>query len=199
MHLRVATTKACGFTLMEIMLVLVLLGSMATLVLNSLSSSREINQETDRLAVALQWAAQQAEQDGKIYGLSVTNNTWQLMTLNGQPHDKGESYLWPSHYWHPISHSKLKPQHQLPDSLSLELTLQDQPVPLSSTLDDSLANEPKIVFFPGGESSIFELTLTESDGQTRRITQQGIQPDAEAAPISDNALSHNEPKGTSSA
>lgn len=90
MHLRAATTKACGFTLMEIMLVLVLLGSMATLVLNSLSSSREINQETDRLAMALQWAAQQAEQDGKIYGLSVTNNTWQLMTLNGQPHDKGK-------------------------------------------------------------------------------------------------------------
>lgn len=68
-----ARTASRGFTLMEIMLVLVLLGSMATLVLKTLpSSSRELSQESDQLTVALQWAAQQAELDGKIYGLSLS-------------------------------------------------------------------------------------------------------------------------------
>lgn len=176
-----ANTASRGFTLMEIMLVLVLLGCMTKLVLGTLPSSGEINQESDRLAVALQWAAQQAEQDGKVYGLSVSNDKWQLMTLNNQPHNKGESYLWPHHYWHPISEGKLKQQHQLPHSLTLELTLQDQPIPLSTMQDNGLINEPKIVFFPGGERSLFELTLSEKEGQIRRITEQGVLPDTEAS------------------
>ncbi|MGE4802333.1 type II secretion system minor pseudopilin GspH [Yersinia hibernica] len=174
MHAIKVTTVARGFTLMEVMLVLLLLGSMATLVLNILPSSREINQESDRLAVALQWAAQQAEQDGKIYGLSVSSDKWQLMTLNNRPHNKGESYLWPHHYWHPIKHEKLKQQRQLPGELTLELTLQDNSLPLSSMLEDDLINEPKIVFFPGGERSQFELILSEPNGQIRRITEQGV-------------------------
>ncbi|WP_252830405.1 type II secretion system minor pseudopilin GspH [Yersinia aldovae] len=135
-----------GFTLLEIMLVLVLLGGMAKLVLATLPSSSEINQESEQLAVALQWAAQQAEQDGKVYGLSISHDKWQLMTLNNQPHSKGESYLWPHHYWHPLDDGKLKQQHPLPGGLTLELTLQDQPIPLSTILDDGLINEPKIIF-----------------------------------------------------
>lgn len=183
-----------GFTLLEIMLVLVLLGGMAKLVLATLPSSSEINQESKQLAVALQWAAQQAEQDGKVYGLSVSHDKWQLMTLNNQPHSKGESYLWPHHYWHPLDDGKLKQQHPLPGGLTLELTLQDQPIPLSTILDDGLINEPKIIFFPGGERSLFELTLSEQDGQTRRITEQGVLPDTETS--RSTTLSYNEPQGT---
>ncbi|AJI83196.1 general secretion pathway protein H [Yersinia enterocolitica] len=175
-----ANRASRGFTLMEIMLVLVLLGCMAKLALGTLSSSGEINQESNRLAVALQWAAHQAELDGKVYGLSVSNDKWQLMTLNNQPHNKGESYLWPHHYWHPINDGKLKQQRQLPNGLLLELTLQDQPIPLSGMQDDGLINEPKVVFYPGGESSLFELTLS-GDGQTRRITDRGVLPDTEAS------------------
>ncbi|OWF71802.1 type II secretion system protein GspH [Yersinia frederiksenii] len=171
-----------GFTLMEIMLVLVLLGGIATLVLKTLpSSSREITEQSNQLAVAMQWAAQQAEQDGKIYGLSIFHHHWQLMTLNSQPHDKGESYLWPHHYWHPIKSGKLKQQRQLPAELTLELTLQDQPVPLNTLQDSPLIDEPKIIFFPGGERSQFELTLRDKQGHTRVITEQGIPPDAEKA------------------
>ncbi|CNK23902.1 general secretion pathway protein H [Yersinia aldovae] len=183
-----------GFTLLEIMLVLVLLGGMAKLVLATLPSSSEINQESEQLAVALQWAAQQAEQDGKVYGLSISHDKWQLMTLNNQPHSKGESYLWPHHYWHPLDDGKLKQQHPLPGGLTLELTLQDQPIPLSTILDDGLINEPKIIFFPGGERSLFELTLSEQDGQTRRITEQGVLPDTETS--RSTTLSYNEPQGT---
>ncbi|CNL33896.1 type II secretion system minor pseudopilin GspH [Yersinia proxima] len=188
-----AKTASRGFTLMEIMLVLVLLGCMAKLVLGTFPSASKINQESDRLAVALQWAAQQAEQDGKVYGLSVSHDKWQLMTLNNQPHTKGESYLWPHHYWHPINNGKLKQQRQLPDGLNLELTLQDQPIPLNNMQDNGLINEPKIVFFPGGESSIFELTLSEKEGQTRRITEQGVLPDTEASRPA--TLSYNETQG----
>ena len=187
-----ANRASRGFTLMEIMLVLVLLGCMAKLALGTLPSSGEINQESDRLAVALQWAAHQAELDGKVYGLSVSHDKWQLMTLNKQPHNKGESYLWPHHYWHPINNGKLKQLRQLPNGLTLELTLQDQPIPLNGMQDDGLINEPKVVFFPGGESSLFELTLS-GDGQTRRITEQGVLPDTEApSPITP---SHNETQG----
>ncbi|WP_145932201.1 type II secretion system minor pseudopilin GspH [Yersinia bercovieri] len=189
-----AKNVARGFTLMEIMLVLLLLGSIATLVLKTLpSSSRELNQESEQLAVALQWAAQQAEQDGKVYGLSVSNHQWQVMTLNSQPHNRGESYLWPSHYWHPVNYGKLKQQRLLPDSLTLELTLQDQLIPLNTMLDDSLINEPKVIFFPGGEHSLFKLTLSDQSGQTRSITMQGVQPDTEA-PHS-FIPSHSESKG----
>lgn len=182
MHSAKVKTASRGFTLMEIMLVLVLIGSMATLVLKTLpSSSRELSQESDRLAVALQWAAQQAELDGKIYGLSLSPHQWQLMTLNSQPHQRGESYLWPNHYWHPVSVGKLKQQRPLPDSLTLTLALQNQPIPLNTMQDESLIDEPKIIFFPGGERSHFELTLSDLEGQTRTITEQGVQPDTEAS------------------
>lgn len=177
-----AKTASRGFTLMEIMLVLVLLGSMATLVLKTLpSSSRELSQESDQLTVALQWAAQQAELDGKIYGLSLSPHQWQLMTLNSQPHKRGESYLWPNHYWHPVSIGKLQQQRPLPDNLTLALALQDQPIPLNTMQDESLIDEPKVIFFPGGESSPFELTLSDLEGQTRIITEHGVQPDTEAS------------------
>ncbi|EEQ11891.1 General secretion pathway protein H [Yersinia mollaretii ATCC 43969] len=175
-------TASRGFTLMEIMLVLVLLGSMATLVLKTLpSSSRELNQESDQLTVALQWAAQQAELDGKIYGLSLSPHQWQLMTLNSQPHKRGESYLWPNHYWHPVKVGKLQQQRPLPDNLTLTLALQDQPIPLNTMQDESLIDEPKIIFFPGGERSHFELTLSDLEGQTRTITEHGVQVESETS------------------
>ncbi|HEI8865501.1 TPA: prepilin-type N-terminal cleavage/methylation domain-containing protein [Serratia odorifera] len=156
-----------GFTLLEMMLVVLLIGAIA-LTVKIFVADNPLRQETQRLTTALRWAAQQTERDGRIYGLSPAQKSWQLMVLTRQPNGQRPSYYWPGYYWHPLKASPLK-FRSLPAALSLQLTQTGTPVELPVGQDEARWQDPKVLLFPGGEYSAAELSLLDENGVQHHV------------------------------
>ncbi|HCK00066.1 MAG TPA: type II secretion system protein GspH [Serratia grimesii] len=159
-----------GFSLLEIMLVLVLLGGLATLVIGALPGAPSLKQHEERLSAQLQWAAERAVQEGQVYGVAVAAREWQLVKLVRAPQGEHASYYWPGHYWQPVSSSNKPPQPTLlPESVNLRLILEEHPHPLRATLQEQ-GLEPQMLLMPGGEVSRFELQLLTENQPPRTVS-----------------------------
>ncbi|HEJ9097000.1 TPA: type II secretion system minor pseudopilin GspH [Serratia odorifera] len=163
--------NSSGFSLLEIMLVLVLLGGVATLVIGALPGQPALQQHQQHLSAQLQWANERAVQEGQVYGLAVAAREWQLVKLV-QTSDGGQpSYYWPGRYWQPVDNGRSAQLPPLPEGASLQLLLEGHELPLSSRLHDQ-GLEPRILFMPGGEVSGFELRLLAENQPPRIIAPE---------------------------
>jgi len=152
-----------GFTLLEVMLVVVLLAMVATLVINTLPDTINVPQEEERLTNSLRWAAEQAILEGAIYGVKLDRQGWLIVKLSHNPGGAGESLSWPGYYWRPAGFG----HHLLPEGITLELAVENQPRLFPAGKEKSAGSEPQILLLPGGEVTRFSLRL-RAHGQTHR-------------------------------
>ncbi len=125
-----------GFTLLEMMLVLLLLGIGAWLVVGQLpSSAYRVEQESQRLAERLQRLTYQATLEGRLYGLRVQPDRWQLKR-------------WHAHGWQDLSLPQGGGSQTLPSGWRLELI-----EPLQEIVEET----PQVLMLPGGEVTPFRL------------------------------------------
>ncbi|WP_099063289.1 type II secretion system minor pseudopilin GspH [Serratia sp. BW106] len=137
-----------GFTLMEIMLVLVLIGiTGAIIVPHDRSERAQFANAMTTLTLALSAAQQRAEQTGFPVGISVAEQGWQRMIYRTRARSE-EREGWRIDGIHGAI---------LPDSLSLSLQLEQLEMVLPSALDPEAT--PQLWFYPGGEMSLFTLKL----------------------------------------
>jgi general secretion pathway protein H len=160
--------KSKGFSLLEIMLVLVLLGGVATLAIGVLPGKPAAQHHEEQLGASLQWAADRAVQEGQVYGLAVASREWQIVKLVRTPNGEHPSYIWPGHIWQPVDSRGTAKAHQLPEGTSLQLLLEGHEQPLSPLLQQQ-GMEPRILLMPGGEVSRFELRLLTENHPPRII------------------------------
>ena len=158
-----------GFSLLEIMLVLVLLGGVATLAIGVLPGPPTLQQHEERLGAQLQRAAERAMQEGQVYGLAVAAREWQLVKLVRASNGEHPSYYWPGRYWQPAQEGKAAPLHRLPAGVTLQLWLEGHEQPLSDFLQQQ-GLEPRILLMPGGEVSRFELRLLAENQPPRVVS-----------------------------
>lgn len=150
-----------GFTLLEMMLVIVLIGITGTLVMGRWSPERDpFAQPATTLMVTLQNALEQATQQETLYGLALAHEGWQLMSYSReapsqQPH------------WHISQQSP----SLLPEAMLVSLQIEQHAVPLAQQLTPNA--EPQIWLFPGGETTVFTLSLLKDDCR-QRITANGF-------------------------
>ncbi|TFZ48870.1 type II secretion system protein GspH [Serratia proteamaculans] len=142
--------RARGFTLMEIMLVLVLIGlAGAVIVPQGRSERAAFANAMTTLTLALNAAQQRAEQTGFPIGIAVAEQGWQRMLYPlTEQFDAVESWRVDGEY--PL---------MLPDTFSLALTLEGQEIALPSAITPDAT--PQIWFYPGGEMSLFTLKLRQ--------------------------------------
>ncbi|CAI1926604.1 type II secretion system protein H [Serratia quinivorans] len=158
--------RSRGFTLLEVMLVVMLLGGIAMTVMASLPTRSDLQQADERLTQALQWASAQATLEGRIYGMAVTQYGWQLMVIsNTVDNSLRESLYWPKRYWHSVKNSNYRQSEILPVNLVLHLDIANETQVLSQLLEEDPFFEPQLLFLPGGESNTFHLTLQDVDGE----------------------------------
>ncbi|QHM70221.1 Putative type II secretion system protein H [Mixta intestinalis] len=130
------TANQCGFTLLELMLVLLLLSLGTTLVVaNNLSGRYQAAQEGARLVEILNALANKAALDGRAYGLWVSNHRWQLME-------------WRARDWHDFSLPGRGGTQTLPAEWRLLLSTPDA---------QANGNAPQVLLLPGGEITPFRL------------------------------------------
>jgi general secretion pathway protein H len=124
-----------GFTLLEMMLVLLLLGIGTWLVIGQMpSTSYRAERESQWLAERLQRLTHQATLEGRMYGLWVQPNRWQFKH-------------WHAQGWRDLVLPQGAGAQTLPSGWRLEL---DQPLETAEGI-------PQVLMLPGGEVTPFRL------------------------------------------
>lgn len=159
-----------GFTLIEVMLVIVLIGIMVSAVQFSFSSSKPeqlLQQNSARFAGIFDVAAEYGMLNNIELGLYIDENTYQFLGYDGVT-------------WSPIADKPIFETYTLPEGVELSLQLDDLPIEdvllfdpalLNNEDDESLFEEeeeekkiiPQVYILSGGDITPFSLTFELAD------------------------------------
>ena len=144
-----------GMTLIEILVVLVIIGilaMLATLSIGILGEDRQIEDETRRLTDAIALLQEQAQLEGRDYGIVLETGSYEF-----QRFDAFEQR------WKPVEGDAALSAHELPPDLSFELTLEGRPILLRREPNQD-ARQPQLVAWGSGEMTPYRLTLSRRGG-----------------------------------
>lgn len=160
-----------GFTLLEMICVVFLLGLMGSMVIGSLpDSNREIAREHEKIIFALRKTAERAQLEGKIFGLRILTGGWEIQVLSrreGKSEDRKPDDLIPGYRWQTAKRGLREMHYRLPEQV--ELTIDVDGDSRSSIEQGDDLHPPQILFLPGGEVTDFTLSLSskETAGEER--------------------------------
>ncbi len=148
MHSRTITNKTktkqslTGFTLIEVMVVIVLIGLMASAVqftFNGNDPDKVLDKESQRFSAIFNTAAEYSMLNNIELGLMVEDNTYQFLAFDGEA-------------WVRTSDTPFLAPYTLPETVTIVLTLDDLPLdepPLINVLHEE--NEESELEFSGSE------------------------------------------------
>jgi general secretion pathway protein H len=134
-----------GFTLLEIMVVLVLIGIVSTLAVFSIGepSRQQLGNEAERVQALLQLASEEAMLTSREYGVIFYRDGYSFVI-----HDPRNESAWT-----PLEQGTFR-RRQLPDGVTLSLFVEG----LAATGDETMQNAlPQLVLFAAGGRTPFRL------------------------------------------
>jgi len=154
--------RAAGFTLLELMVVLVLIGiifSFAMLSLRGDDISELMNQETRRLATLLELAGDEAILRGEELAINFMEDGYEFLVLQNNS-------------WQPSEDDGLLKAYSLPTEIELRLEVEGEPPELHSSAgladgdseedsgeDDEDSPTPEVFILSSGEMTPFTVTF----------------------------------------
>ncbi|MHA7845995.1 type II secretion system minor pseudopilin GspH [Serratia sp. D1N4] len=169
-----------GFTLLEMMLVVLLIGSAASLVVMSFPAVQQNTpkEQLARFQAQLDFALDDSQQNGRLLGIQVRPDGWEFKLLQRQLPESSASApgsdVWQGYFWQTWQPRRSALGSELPDDLRLELQfpgLQEWP-PANAE-----AAEPDILLLPGGEVTPFTLVFRRADSDLEawlRVDDAGV-------------------------
>ncbi|EPN0159237.1 type II secretion system minor pseudopilin GspH [Escherichia coli] len=157
-----------GFTILEMMLILLLMGITAGLVLMSFpdSAQNHLQQQREHLQAQLDYALDRSMQDGLLIGIQVRSDGWtfkvlQRVTAESFPASVGGD-VWQGYVWQTWQPRRAAMEGKLPDDVRLDLQylrgLQWMP-------EHNDGTGPDILLLPGGEVTPFSLLFRLVGGE----------------------------------
>lgn len=148
-----------GFTLLELLVTLVIVGILITFVAVSFTTNsykHEIRAEANQLAQRIELARRVATTHNETWGLSISKSGYRFLKFD----QIDEKWL--------ESEDRLFRHHDLPMHMYLEFD-GDQDIP--SLIDKFNELEPEMVIVPGGEMTPFLLNCKHEHSEQLRILQ----------------------------
>ena len=134
------TAPARGFTLLEIMVVLVLIGILSSFALLSVGGgpTERLAEEAQRLAALVQLHQQEAILSGEPRGIRFTGTGYGILRQD----ERGA--------WQPPAAADTLIQHRLPEQIALGLWIEGRPAPLKNP-----GKPPQVILLASGEATEF--------------------------------------------
>jgi len=152
--------RRAGFTLIEILVVVAIIGLMTAGVLLSVSLSgrdRPLEKERDRLVALMRYTREQSELQTREYGVRFQDDGYEFLAYDAR---RGS--------WRSVFEDDALGARRLPDGLSLQLVIDARPVVLTRP-KDAQDKTPQVMIFSNGDLTSFAATLTR-EGGTRSVT-----------------------------
>jgi general secretion pathway protein H len=150
-----------GFTLLELMVVLVIIGIILTFVVLSAGGDKRAEQmqrEVQRLAALIELASDEAVMRSEQLAIRFTDSSYEFMTLQGND-------------WQPLSDDRPLRPRTLPEGIELRLELQDNPPPEITAEDSEL---PQVFLLSSGEMTPFILTLSAPETEQQYLLKASL-------------------------
>jgi general secretion pathway protein H len=152
---------AGGFTLVEILVVVVIIAVLSAGLLLSISLAggrdQDLEKESDRFYNLLKYAREQAELQTREYGVIVQDDSYEFV-----------SYDVHRGVWRSIFEDDVLRLRKLPYGLDFKLKVDTRPVVLKKPAD-AKDKTPQLMIYSSGDLSQFEVTL-EREGGERSVT-----------------------------
>ncbi|HWX68723.1 MAG TPA: type II secretion system minor pseudopilin GspH [Steroidobacteraceae bacterium] len=156
----VARGASRGFTLIEILVVMVIIGVITAGILLSVNITgrdRELEKESDRLLALFSYAREQAELQTREFGVMFQDDGYEFLTYDPR-----------RAAWRSVFEDDALVARHLPDGLGFKLSVEARPVVLNRP-KDAKDKTPQIMIFSNGDLTTFAATL-ERDGGMRSVT-----------------------------
>jgi general secretion pathway protein H len=160
MRTRCAQPASAGFTLIEILIVVLIIGVISAGMLLSFTLTGrdpELEKESDRLLALFTYVREQAELQTREYGVLFQDDGYEFLT-----------YDMRRAAWRGVFEDDALSARKLPDGLGVKLTVEARPVVLTRPAD-AKDKTPQIMIFSNGDLTSFAATV-ERDGGLRSVT-----------------------------
>lgn len=157
---RPATVTTAGFTLLEVLVVLVIISVITSFAVLAIDTGpEELRREGNRIASLLELASEEAVMNGREYRAVLRRSGYSFELLR-----EGK--------WQSAADDLFRPR-QLPDGLFLQLFLENQEVPLNDEEDSEIAETGALLLLSSGEITPFELVVSGPSTAEVRIHGNG--------------------------
>jgi general secretion pathway protein H len=157
-----------GFTLIEMMIVVVIIGLMAAGIVLSIGVTgrdSELEKESDRAFALIKYAREKAELQTREFGLYCGDHDYQFVTFDPR-----------KQIWRPVDEDDALRARNLPDGLKLRLIVEGREIILKAPDEKAKAKKskeeqekearaflPHIMLFSNGDLTSFQLTVERED------------------------------------
>ncbi len=155
--------RSAGFTLLELLVVLVLIGiiiSFAVLSVGDGGRQERLKQEAERIVSLFNLAGEEAVLRSMELGVVLQPHGYAFVTYGGSG-------------WQPLAGDDLFREHALPDGVELALFMDGLQASLEPPNEEEGAVKPQLWFSSSGERTPFELSLSYREGAALTYRLQG--------------------------